>query len=56
MKAGAPNSYRFTYYPNDVEPFDFQARALDARADMLEVELGGASARLQRVRDCRTAA
>jgi hypothetical protein len=25
MKAGGPNSYRFTYYPRDVEPFDFQA-------------------------------
>lgn len=51
MKAGGPNSYRFTYHPSDVEPFDFQARALDARADVLEVELGSASAKLQRVRD-----
>lgn len=51
MKAGAPNRRRFTYYPSDVEPFDFQARALDAKADLLEVELGSASATLQRVRD-----
>ncbi len=51
MKAGAPSSYRFTYYPSDVEPFDFQARALDAKADLLEVELGSASATLQRVRE-----
>lgn len=51
MKAGGPNSYRFTYHPSDVEPFDFQARASDARADVLEVELGSASAKLHRVRD-----
>lgn len=51
MKAGGPNSYRFTYRPSDVEPFDFQARALDKRADVLEVELGSASAKLHRVRD-----
>jgi len=51
MKAGGPNSYRFIYYSSYVEPFDFQARALDAKADVLEVELGGASAKLQRVRD-----
>jgi hypothetical protein len=51
MKAGGPNSYRFTYHPSDVEPFDFQARALDAKADVLEVELGSASAKLRRVRD-----
>jgi hypothetical protein len=51
MKAGGPNSYRFTYHPSDVEPFDFQARALDAKAELLEVELGSASAKLQRVRD-----
>jgi hypothetical protein len=50
MKAGGPNSYRFTYYPSDVESLDFQARALDAKADMLEVELGSASATLKRVR------
>ncbi len=50
MKAGGPNSYRFTYHPSDVEPFDFQARALDAKADVLEVELGSASAKLKRVR------
>jgi hypothetical protein len=50
MKAGGPNSYRFIYHPSDVEPFDFQARALDAKADVLEVELGGASAKLRRVR------
>jgi hypothetical protein len=51
MKAGGPNSYRFIYHPSDVEPFDFQARALDARADVLEVELGSASAKLYRVRN-----
>lgn len=51
MKAGAPNSYRFTYYPSDVEPFDFKARALNAKAELLEVELGSASATLRRVRD-----
>lgn len=51
MRAGGPNSYRFTYYPSDVEPFEFQARALDANGDVLEVELGSASAKLQRVRD-----
>ena len=51
MKAGGPNSYRFTYYPSDVEPFGFQARALDAKADMLEAELGSASAKRQRVRN-----
>jgi len=56
MKAGEPNSYRFIYHPSDVEPFDFEARALDARANVLEVEIGSASAELQRVRDCRTAA
>jgi hypothetical protein len=51
MKAGGPDSYRFTYHPSDIEPFDFQARALDAKADVLEVELGSASAKLQRVQD-----
>jgi hypothetical protein len=51
MKAGGPNSYRFTYRPSDVEPFDFQARALDAKADVLEVQLGSASAKLLRVRE-----
>lgn len=50
-KAGSPNSYRFTCHASDVEPFDFQARALDAKADLLEVELGSAWATLQRVRD-----
>lgn len=50
-EAGGPNSYRFTHHPSDVEPFDFQARALDAKAELLEVELGSASATLQRVRD-----
>jgi hypothetical protein len=55
-KSGGPNSYRFTNQPSDVEPFDFQARALDAKADVLEVELGSSSATLQRVRELRTAA
>ena len=50
MKARGQNSYRFTYCSSDVEPFDFEARALDAKADMLEVEVGSASAKLQRVR------
>jgi len=53
MKVGGPNSYRFTYYPSDVEPFEFEAKALDAKAELLEVELGSASATLQRVRDYR---
>ena len=51
LNAGRPNSYRFTYHPSDVEPFDFQARALDVKAQLLEVELGSASAKLRRVRD-----
>lgn len=51
VKAGGPNNYRFTYYPSDVEPFDFQARALDAKAEVLEVELGSASTKLHRDRD-----
>lgn len=51
MKARGPNSYRFICYPSDVEPFDFQAKALDTKADVLEVELGSASATLHRVRD-----
>jgi hypothetical protein len=50
MVAGAPNAYRFLYHPSDAEPFDFSAIALDAKAEMIEVELGGASARLHRVR------
>lgn len=50
MKAGGPNSYRFTYAPSDVEPFEFQASALDAKVEFLEVELESASATLQRVR------
>ena len=48
---GGPNSFRFTYYPSDVEPFDIPAIALDPRADRLEVEIGTAYARLDRVRD-----
>jgi hypothetical protein len=50
-KAGGLNSYRFSYHPSDIEPFDFQAKALDAKAELLEVELGSASATLQRVRE-----
>lgn len=50
MAAGSPNSYRFTYHPSDVEPFEFKAAALDARADVLEVEVASASAKLSRVR------
>lgn len=43
------NSFRFTYHPSDVEPFDIPAIALDPRAQTLEVEVGTASAKLQRV-------
>jgi len=49
LTRGGPNSFRFTYYPSDVEPFDIRAMALDARADRIEVELGTASAKLDRV-------
>jgi hypothetical protein len=49
-KANGPNAYRFTYYPSDVEPFDFSAMALDPKADVIEVEVGTASAKLARVR------
>lgn len=48
--AGGPNSHRFTYHPSDVEPFEYKAAALDLRADVLEVEVGSASAKLRRVR------
>ena len=49
-RADGPNAYSFTYHPSDVEPFDFSAMALDAKADMLEVEVGTAAAKLRRVR------
>lgn len=49
VKPGGPNSFRFTYYPSDEEPFDISAVALDARGDMLEVEVGTAQAKLTRV-------
>lgn len=50
LSANGPNSFRFTYHPSDVEPFDIPAIALDERADRLEVEVGTSYARLDRVR------
>ncbi len=50
FQSGGPNSFRFTYYPSDVQPFDIPAIALDERADRLEVEVGTSYARLDRVR------
>ncbi|WP_260596837.1 hypothetical protein [Sphingomonas endolithica] len=50
LTRGGPNSYRFTYYPSDVEPFDTPAMALDPRGDRLEVEVGTAYARLDHIR------
>jgi hypothetical protein len=50
MRSGAPNDHRFIYHPSDVEPFDYEAMALDPRGDVLEVEVGSASAKLRRVR------
>jgi hypothetical protein len=49
-KADGPNAYSITYYPSDVEPFDLSAMALDPKADVIEVEVGTASAKLARVR------
>ncbi len=49
VKPGGANSFRFTYYPSDQEPFDIPAIALDPRGDVLEVEVGTAQAKLQRV-------
>ena len=49
-KAAGPNAYSFTYHPSDVEPFDFSAMALDPNADVIEVEVGTASAKLARAR------
>jgi hypothetical protein len=49
VKPGDPNSFRFTYYPSDQEPFDIGAIALDSRGDVLEVEVGTAQAKLKRV-------
>lgn len=46
---GRPNSFRFIYHPSDVEPFDIPAFALDSLAQTFEVEVGTASAKLQRV-------
>ncbi len=51
LTRGGPNSFRFTYYPSDVEPFDIRAMALDEGANRIEVELGTASAKLDRVRE-----
>lgn len=49
FKPGGPNSFRFTYYPSDQEPFDIPAIALDPRGDTLEVEVGTSQAKLKRV-------
>lgn len=49
IKPGGPNSFRFTYYPSDQEPFDITAIALDPRGDTLEVEVGTAQAKLKRI-------
>jgi hypothetical protein len=46
---GEQNSFRFTYYPSDQEPFDIPAIALDPSADTLEVEVGTSQAQLKRV-------
>jgi hypothetical protein len=51
MKPGAATSYRFIYRPSNPEPFDIQAAARDARAELLEVEAGSAAVTLQRVKD-----
>lgn len=50
LTPNGPNSFRFTYHPSDVEPFDIPAIALDERADRLEVEVGTSYARLDHVR------
>jgi len=49
VKPGEQNSFRFTYYPSDQEPFDIPAIALDPSADTLEVEVGTSQAQLKRV-------
>jgi hypothetical protein len=49
IKPGGPNSFRFTYYPSDQEPFDVTAIALDPSGDTLEVEVGTAQAKLKRI-------
>ena len=49
LKPGGPNSFRFTYYPSDQEPFDIRGIALDAGGDTIEVEVGTAQAKLRRV-------
>jgi len=49
VKTGGPNSFYFTYYPSDQEPFDISAIALDSRGDTLEIEVGTAQAKLRRV-------
>ncbi|RZL28747.1 MAG: hypothetical protein EOP64_03470 [Sphingomonas sp.] len=54
LTADGPNSFRFTYHPSDVEPFDIPAIALDERGDRLEVEVGTSYARLERVRDANS--
>jgi hypothetical protein len=49
VKPGEQNSFDFTYYPSDQEPFDIPAIALDSRGDTLEVEVGTSQAKLKRV-------
>lgn len=44
------NSFRLTYYPSDEEPFDISAIALDARADVIEVEVGTSYAHLAKLK------
>lgn len=46
---GGPNRFRFIYHPSDQEPFDIGAIALDPQANVLEVEVGTAQAKLRRV-------
>ena len=49
FEPGGLNSFRFTCYPSDQEPFDIPAIALDPRGDTLEVEVGTAQAKLERI-------
>jgi hypothetical protein len=49
VEPGEQNSFDFTYYPSDQEPFDITAIALDSRGDTLEVEVGTSQAKLKRV-------
>lgn len=49
VKPGEQNSFRFTYYPSDQEPFDIPAISLDPSAGTIEVEVGTSQAQLKRV-------